>query len=147
MLPSGCAACWSERVSRRASCTPNLRRYDERTMKNNYYRYSIVYQLSLSVCLSVCLCLSVSLSLSLSLSVCLCLCVCLSPPPFSFRLLRLLSYSLFWCFQNPPNSDMNYRIVNVRVWSFCMCIHTGDLGLWSHPKDFCAEKSQGGRKA
>ena len=28
--------------------------------------------------------------------------------------------------RNPPNSDMDYRIFNVRTWSFlCMWIHTG----------------------
>ena len=31
---------------------------------------------------------------------------------------------LFWCFRNPPNSHMDYRIVNLRMWSFCMHIYT-----------------------
>ena len=34
------------------------------------------------------------------------------------------------CFHNPPNSYMDYRIVNVRMWSFLT--RTRDLGLWSH---------------
>ena len=29
------------------------------------------------------------------------------------------------CFRNPPNSDMNYRILNVRTWSF---LYTRGLG-------------------
>ena len=37
------------------------------------------------------------------------------------------SYSACWvftCFCNPPNSDMDYRIFNVRTWSFlCVRIH------------------------
>ena len=45
---------------------------------------------------------------------------------------------LLWRFHNPPNSDMDYRIFNVRMRSFFMRIHTGDLGLQSHPKDFCS---------
>ena len=33
---------------------------------------------------------------------------------------------VFSCFRNPRNSDINYRIFNVRVWSFlCVRIHTG----------------------
>ena len=44
---------------------------------------------------------------------------------------------LFCCFHSPPNSDMDYRIFNMHMWSFCMHIHTGDLSLYSHPKDFC----------
>ena len=33
---------------------------------------------------------------------------------------------LFLCFQNPLNSDMDYRIFNVHTWSFlCMRIHMG----------------------
>ena len=33
---------------------------------------------------------------------------------------------LFLCFHNPLNSDMDYRIFNVRRWSFvCVRIHTG----------------------
>ena len=41
---------------------------------------------------------------------------------------------VFWCFCNPPNSDMDYRIFIVRAWSSA-CVHTLDLGLTSHPKD------------
>ena len=37
---------------------------------------------------------------------------------------------LFWCFHNPPNSDVDCRICNVRMWSFCMYI----LGV---PRFFC----------
>ena len=37
------------------------------------------------------------------------------------------------CFHNPPNSDGDYRILNVLMWFFCM----GDFGFYSHPKDFC----------
>ena len=34
---------------------------------------------------------------------------------------------VFSCFCNPPNSDVDYRIFNMWMWSFlCMCIHTGD---------------------
>ena len=33
------------------------------------------------------------------------------------------------CFHNPPNSYMDYRIFNVRTWSFlCMRIHTHRVG-------------------
>ena len=36
---------------------------------------------------------------------------------------------VFSHFRNPPNSDMNYRICNVRTWSFlCVCIYTRRLG-------------------
>ena len=32
--------------------------------------------------------------------------------------LTLLAHAgLFWCFHSPPNSDMDYRILNVSVWS------------------------------
>ena len=32
----------------------------------------------------------------------------------------------FLCFRNPPNSDMDYSIFNVRTWPFvCVRIHTG----------------------
>ena len=55
-----------------------------------------------------------------------------------WRLTLLVHAGLFWCFQNPPNSDMDYRISNMRMWSFCMHIHPGDLGLYSLiRKDFC----------
>ena len=37
---------------------------------------------------------------------------------------------VFSCFRSPPNSDMDYIIVNVRTWSFlCARIHTGG---WAH---------------
>ena len=32
---------------------------------------------------------------------------------------------VFSCFRNPPTSDMDYRIFNVRTGSLCVCIHTG----------------------
>ena len=36
---------------------------------------------------------------------------------------------LFSCIHNPPNSDMDYWIFNVRTWSFvCARMHTGGLG-------------------
>ena len=38
----------------------------------------------------------------------------------------LVHAGLFWCFHSPPNSDMDYRIFNMCMWSFCMRIHTGD---------------------
>ena len=42
---------------------------------------------------------------------------------------QLLFFSACWvfsCFCNPPNSDMDYRIFNMRTWSFlCVHIHTG----------------------
>ena len=28
-----------------------------------------------------------------------------------------------------PNSDMDYKVFNVRMWSFRMHVQTGDLGL------------------
>ena len=34
------------------------------------------------------------------------------------------------------NSDIDHRIFNVRMCFLLMRLHTGDLGLWSHPKDF-----------
>ena len=39
-------------------------------------------------------------------------------------------------FHNPPNSEMDYRTLNVRAWSFSMGVHMGDPGRQSHPKDF-----------
>ena len=49
----------------------------------------------------------------------------------SLKSMTLLVHAgLFWCFhRNPPNSDVDYRIFDVRMWSFCMRMHTGDLGL------------------
>ena len=36
---------------------------------------------------------------------------------------------VFYCFHNPPNSDMDYRIFNMRTWLFlCVLIHTGVAG-------------------
>ena len=52
--------------------------------------------------------------------------------------LALLVYvGLFRCFHNSLNSDMDYRIIKLHMWSFCMCIQMGSLGLQSHPKNFC----------
>ena len=49
----------------------------------------------------------------------------------------LVQTGLLQCFHNPPNSSMtDCRIFNVLMWSFCLCIHTGDLSLQSHPKNF-----------
>ena len=32
---------------------------------------------------------------------------------------------IFWCFHNPPNSDMDERIFIMQMWSFSMRIHRG----------------------
>ena len=44
-------------------------------------------------------------------------------------LAQLLFFCACWvylCFRNPPNSDRDYRIFNVRTWSFlCMYTHSG----------------------
>ena len=37
---------------------------------------------------------------------------------------------------------MDYGIFNLCMWSFCMCIHTGDLNLLSHLHGFCREFAQ-----
>ena len=46
---------------------------------------------------------------------------------------KALTYSvhagLFECFHNPPNSDMDHRIFNVRMCSCSMREHMGDLGF------------------
>ena len=41
----------------------------------------------------------------------------------------LVHAGLFCCFHSPPNSDMDYRIFNLLMWSFCMHIHMGNLCL------------------
>ena len=51
------------------------------------------------------------------------------------------SFSECWVIfysHNPQNSDMDYRMFNMSMGSFYIyvCIHMGDLGLLSHPKDF-----------
>ena len=74
---------------------------------------------------------------------------------FFWKLMTLLVRTgVFWCFHNPPNSDMDYRIFNMQMWSFCLRIHTEYLGLLSLLKDFgesaqnfTLEKSQDGCKA
>ena len=46
------------------------------------------------------------------------------------QLLFFSACSLFSCFRNPPNSDLDYRIFIVRTWSFlCVRVHTGG---WAH---------------
>lgn len=60
-------------------------------------------------------------------------------------------------FPSPPNSDVDYMIFYMHVWSFCMRVHAGDLGLWSvssrmtsqlsQHKALTPEKISGGRKA
>ena len=48
---------------------------------------------------------------------------------FKFNTQKILTLwvhaGLFWCFHYPPHLDMDYRIFNVRMWSFCMhmCTH------------------------
>ena len=48
-----------------------------------------------------------------------------------FLLLLVYSIKLQHCqlgylvFHNPPNSDMDYKTLNVYMWSSCMCIHMG----------------------
>ena len=38
----------------------------------------------------------------------------------------------FSCFRNPPNSDMDYRIFNVHMWSF-VCVHAYNTHRgWAH---------------
>ena len=60
--------------------------------------------------------------------------------------LKILTFTvhagLFKCFQNPGNSDMDYRIFNLCMCSFCMRIHTGGLNLLSHMHSFCREFAQ-----
>ena len=42
------------------------------------------------------------------------------------QLLFFIASWVFSCFRNPPNSDIEYRIFNVRTWAFlCVRIHTG----------------------
>ena len=55
---------------------------------------------------------------------------CIEPTCNVWKTLTLLLQAgLCWCFHNPPNPDMNYRVINMHTWSFCMHKHTGDLGL------------------
>ena len=45
----------------------------------------------------------------------------------NFNILKTDDFGQCWvvlCFHNPPNSDMDYGVFNVCVWSFCMCVHT-----------------------
>ena len=41
----------------------------------------------------------------------------------------LVHSGLFSCFQHPPSSDMDYMIFYVCLWSFCISMHAGELGL------------------
>ena len=55
---------------------------------------------------------------------------CIAPNINILKTLRLDTFTLahaglFWCFYNPSNSDMDYRIFNVRMWSFCFHLHAG----------------------
>ena len=46
--------------------------------------------------------------------------------------MTVFCFSACWvvlCFLNPLNSDKDYRIF------------MGNLGLWSHPKDFCVAQN------
>ena len=57
----------------------------------------------------------------------------------------------FWCFHNPPNSDMDSRIFSAHVWSFCMHIHMEDLGLsevllWSQHRIWLWRNLEAGTK-
>ena len=50
--------------------------------------------------------------------------------PNCFTMMKTLTLlvrhaGLFWCFDNSLNSDIDCRVFNVPVWSFCMCIHAG----------------------
>ena len=71
--------------------------------------------------------------------------------PFLFRMVSnnltqtdTFTFRACWvivgCFHNPPNSDMGYRIFNVRACVFFW-------GLCRVCTEFTPEKSQGGRKA
>ena len=57
----------------------------------------------------------------------------------------LVHAGLFWWFHSPPNSDMDYRIFNMRMWSFIMCtyiyIHSGALSF-SHIQRTWVESAQ-----
>ena len=51
-------------------------------------------------------------------------------PTSPLKILTLLVHAgLFWCFHNPPDSDMDYRIFNVRVWYYLLHAHTKGQGL------------------
>ena len=56
----------------------------------------------------------------------------------------MLGYSVVSIVHWTLTTDMDHRIFNVRMWSFCIRIHTRDLGLLSHPKDLCTEFDSGG---
>ena len=43
----------------------------------------------------------------------------------------LMPAGWFQCHHNPSNSDMDYRIVNMHMWSFCMCMHTVGTPVYS----------------
>ena len=46
-------------------------------------------------------------------------------------LIILVHAGLFWCFHNAPNSDMDYRIFNVRMSLFFACIYTRGTSAYS----------------
>ena len=52
---------------------------------------------------------------------------------YNFNIMKTLTLlvpaGLCWCFHNPSNSDMDYRISNVCMRSLHAYIHTGDLDL------------------
>ena len=49
----------------------------------------------------------------------------------NFNILKTLTHlvhtGLFWCFHNPPNSDMDHRIFNEYVIFWHVCTHWGTL--------------------
>ena len=53
----------------------------------------------------------------------------LQPPQEQLYPVLLVHAGFFSCFHNPPNSDTEYRIFNVRTWSF---LHGG----WAHRQRF-----------
>ena len=57
----------------------------------------------------------------------------------------------FWCCHNPLNSEMDHKIWNMHMWSFCMHRHMAGGGGWGWgpqpiisfkgPRDFCGVQS------
>ena len=50
-------------------------------------------------------------------------CLTLYQPPYEIYVYTVMHVVLV-CFNNPPNSDMDYRIFNVRTWTFSACVYT-----------------------